>query len=138
MPAFRHRGFRASSTWELFMNRRETILKTAVGLFPTQRFDATTTLQLARKARVTEPLIYYQFSGSLAEFSESQRLLISTQTKRSIHNSKSAGLRSHNVNSSCIKVPYSRQKSKRNLTNFSVIGGRVKKSASVCAGLRLI
>ena len=39
------------------------ILKTAARLFSTQGFDATTTLQLAREAGVTEPLIYYYFSG---------------------------------------------------------------------------
>lgn len=43
------------------MSKREIILKTAAHLFPTQGFDATTTLQLAREAGVTEPLIYYHF-----------------------------------------------------------------------------
>jgi AcrR family transcriptional regulator len=45
------------------MSKREMILKTAARLFSTQGFDATTTLQLAREAGVTEPLIYYHFSG---------------------------------------------------------------------------
>ena len=45
------------------MSKREMILKTAARLFSTQGFDATTTLQLAREAGVTEPLIYYYFSG---------------------------------------------------------------------------
>jgi AcrR family transcriptional regulator len=43
------------------MSKRETILKTAARLFSTQGFEATTTLQLAREAGVTEPLIYYHF-----------------------------------------------------------------------------
>jgi len=45
------------------MSKRENILKTAARLFSIQGFDATTTLQLAREAGVTEPLIYYHFSG---------------------------------------------------------------------------
>jgi AcrR family transcriptional regulator len=45
------------------MSKREMILKTAARLFSTQGFDATTTQQLAREAGVTEPLIYYHFSG---------------------------------------------------------------------------
>jgi len=32
-------------------------------LFSAQGFDATTTVQIAREAGVTEPLIYYHFSG---------------------------------------------------------------------------
>jgi AcrR family transcriptional regulator len=45
------------------VSKKENILKTAARLFSTQGFDATTTLQLAREAEVTEPLIYYHFSG---------------------------------------------------------------------------
>ena len=45
------------------MNKRETILRTAASLFATQGFDATTTIQIAREAGVTEPLIYYHFKG---------------------------------------------------------------------------
>lgn len=45
------------------MSKRETILKTAAKLFATQGFEATTTLQIAREAGVTEPLIYYHFKG---------------------------------------------------------------------------
>jgi AcrR family transcriptional regulator len=43
------------------MSKRETILKTAASLFATQGFDGTTTMQIAREAGVTEPLIYYHF-----------------------------------------------------------------------------
>jgi AcrR family transcriptional regulator len=48
---------------EMTINKREMILKTTARLFSTQGFDATTTLQLACEAGVTEPLIYYYFSG---------------------------------------------------------------------------
>ncbi len=45
------------------MNKKQTILKTAASLFATQGFDGTTTIQIAREASVTEPLIYYHFKG---------------------------------------------------------------------------
>ena len=45
------------------MNKKEKILKTSARLFATQGFDATTTLQIASEAGVTEPLIYYHFKG---------------------------------------------------------------------------
>jgi AcrR family transcriptional regulator len=45
------------------MSKKESILKTAARLFATQGFDATTTIQLAREAGATEPLIYYHFKG---------------------------------------------------------------------------
>ncbi len=45
------------------MNKKEKILKTSARLFATQGFEATTTLQIAREAGATEPLIYYHFKG---------------------------------------------------------------------------
>ncbi len=39
------------------------ILKTAARLFAAQGFEATTTIQIAREAGATEPLIYYHFKG---------------------------------------------------------------------------
>jgi AcrR family transcriptional regulator len=45
------------------MSKKETILKTAARLFAAQGFEATTTIQIAREAGVTEPLIYYHFKG---------------------------------------------------------------------------
>jgi len=45
------------------MSKRDAILKTAANLFATQGFDGTTTIQIAREAGVTEPLIYYHFKG---------------------------------------------------------------------------
>ena len=45
------------------MQKKQAILKTAARLFATQGFDATTTLQIAREAGATEPLIYYHFKG---------------------------------------------------------------------------
>ena len=45
------------------MSKRDAILKTAARLFAVQGFDGTTTIQIAREAGVTEPLIYYHFKG---------------------------------------------------------------------------
>jgi AcrR family transcriptional regulator len=45
------------------MSKKDSILKTAANLFATQGFDGTTTIQIAREAGVTEPLIYYHFKG---------------------------------------------------------------------------
>ena len=45
------------------MSKRDAILKTAANLFATQGFDGTTTIQIAREAGATEPLIYYHFKG---------------------------------------------------------------------------
>lgn len=41
--------------------RREEILKTALGLFAAQGFDATSTRQIARKAGIAEGLIFHYF-----------------------------------------------------------------------------
>lgn len=43
--------------------KKNDIIETATRLFATQGFDGTTTLQIAREANVTEPLIYYHFEG---------------------------------------------------------------------------
>lgn len=43
--------------------KKYDIINTATRLFATQGFDGTTTLQIAREAKVTEPLIYYHFEG---------------------------------------------------------------------------
>ena len=45
------------------MDKKQAILKTAARLFAAQGFDATTTIQIAREAGATEPLIYYHFKG---------------------------------------------------------------------------
>jgi AcrR family transcriptional regulator len=45
------------------MKKKQNIIDTATNLFATQGFDGTTTLQIARDAGVTEPLIYYHFEG---------------------------------------------------------------------------
>jgi AcrR family transcriptional regulator len=45
------------------MPKKQTILKTAARLFADQGFEATTTIQIAGEAGVTEPLIYYHFKG---------------------------------------------------------------------------
>ena len=45
------------------MSKREKILKSAARLFANQGFDGTTTIQIAKEAGVTEPLIFYHFKG---------------------------------------------------------------------------
>jgi AcrR family transcriptional regulator len=45
------------------MEKKQAILKTAAQLFANQGFDGTTTVQIAREAGVTEPLIFYHFKG---------------------------------------------------------------------------
>ncbi len=45
------------------MTKKHNILKTATHLFATQGFDGTTTLQISKDSGVTEPLIYYHFTG---------------------------------------------------------------------------
>jgi len=45
------------------LSKKDTLVKTAARLFAAQGFDATTTIQIAREARITEPLIYYHFKG---------------------------------------------------------------------------
>ena len=44
-------------------DKRQQIIRAAVRLFAGQGFDATTTLQIAMEANVTEPLIYYHFKN---------------------------------------------------------------------------
>jgi AcrR family transcriptional regulator len=48
---------------KISISRKQKLLKTAARLFSTQGFNGTTTLQIAREAGVTEPLIYYHFNG---------------------------------------------------------------------------
>lgn len=43
--------------------KKNNIIETATRLFAAQGFDGTTTLQIAKEAKVTEPLIYYHFEG---------------------------------------------------------------------------
>ena len=45
------------------MPKKQGIIKTAIHLFATQGFDGTTTIQLSKEAGVTEPLLYYHFTG---------------------------------------------------------------------------
>jgi AcrR family transcriptional regulator len=43
--------------------KKKSILNNAARLFAEQGFDSTTTIQISREAGVTEPLIYYHFTG---------------------------------------------------------------------------
>jgi AcrR family transcriptional regulator len=49
--------------------RKQNIIRTAARLFAEQGFEGTITLQSAREAGVTEPLIYYHFKGKDEIFS---------------------------------------------------------------------
>lgn len=43
--------------------KKRSIIQTAARLFAEQGFESTTTVQISREAGVTEPLIYYHFTG---------------------------------------------------------------------------
>jgi AcrR family transcriptional regulator len=45
------------------VTKKHNIIMTATHLFATQGFDGTTTQQISKDAGVTEPLIYYHFTG---------------------------------------------------------------------------
>ena len=45
------------------MGKKQDLLTAAVKLFSQQGFDATTTLEIAEAANVTEPVIYYHFKN---------------------------------------------------------------------------
>lgn len=51
------------------VNKKATILKTAIRLFASQGYEATTTLQIAREVGVTEPAVFYHFKSKGALFS---------------------------------------------------------------------
>ena len=44
-------------------NRKQDIIQAATFLFAEQGFDGTTTLQISKEAGITEPVIYYHFTG---------------------------------------------------------------------------
>ncbi|RZB36279.1 MAG: hypothetical protein SRB2_02104 [Desulfobacteraceae bacterium Eth-SRB2] len=44
-------------------NKKQDIIQAATLLFAAQGFDGTTTLQISKKARITEPVIYYHFTA---------------------------------------------------------------------------
>jgi AcrR family transcriptional regulator len=43
--------------------RQDCVLKAAIKLFSKQGFDGTTTLEIAKEANVTEPVVYYHFKN---------------------------------------------------------------------------
>ena len=49
--------------------KKRSIIQTAARLFAEQGFESTTTVQISREAGVTEPLIYYHFTGKEDVFS---------------------------------------------------------------------
>ena len=50
--------------------RKQRIIREAINLFAERGVDATTTLQIAEVAGVTEPLIFYYFKNKNGLFSE--------------------------------------------------------------------
>jgi AcrR family transcriptional regulator len=44
-------------------NKKQDIVQAATLLFADQGFDGTTTLQISKKAGITEPVTYYHFTG---------------------------------------------------------------------------
>jgi len=48
---------------EGILKKRQNIIRAATRLFAEQGFEGTTTLQIAKEADITEPLIYYHFKG---------------------------------------------------------------------------
>ena len=53
------------------MKKRQAIIESATRLFGSVGYDATTTLEIADEADVTEPLIYYHFNGKSGLFTHS-------------------------------------------------------------------
>jgi AcrR family transcriptional regulator len=53
------------------VKKRNAIVESATRLFGSIGFDATTTLEIANEASVTEPLIYYHFKGKDELFTHS-------------------------------------------------------------------
>ena len=56
------------------MEKRHAIIESATRLFGSIGFDATTTLEIANEAAVTEPLIYYHFKSKDELFTHSLEL----------------------------------------------------------------
>ena len=48
---------------EGILNKKQNIIQAAAHLFAQQSFDGTTTVQIAKAAKSTEPMIYYHFKG---------------------------------------------------------------------------
>jgi len=48
---------------EGILNKKQNIIQAASHLFAEQSFEGTTTVQIAKGAKATEPMIYYHFKG---------------------------------------------------------------------------
>jgi AcrR family transcriptional regulator len=51
------------------VNKKTAIIKTATQLFSSQGYEATTTLQIARKVGITEPAVFYHYKNKNELFS---------------------------------------------------------------------
>lgn len=56
------------------MNKKKNIIEAATRIFAIQGFDGSTTLQIAKEAQVTEPLIYYHFKGKQEIFNHIKKM----------------------------------------------------------------
>ena len=59
----------------MFVEKRHAIIESAIRLFGSIGFDATTTLEIANEATITEPLIYYHFKSKDELFTHSLELV---------------------------------------------------------------
>ncbi len=51
------------------MSTKQDLVKAVIPLFASQGYEATTTIQMAKAAEVTEPVIYYYFKNKEGLFS---------------------------------------------------------------------
>jgi len=64
------------------VEKRHAIIESAIALFGSIGFDATTTLEIAGEANVTEPLIYYHFKGKHELFTHGLELAFNSYLSR--------------------------------------------------------
>ena len=69
-------------SYEVFVEKRHAIIESATRLFGSIGFDATTTLEIANEAAVTEPLIYYHLKGKDELFTHSLELVFNEYLAR--------------------------------------------------------
>ena len=69
-------------SYEVFVKKRHTVIESATRLFGSVGFDATTTLEIANEAAVTEPLIYYHLKGKDELFTHSLELVFNEYLAR--------------------------------------------------------
>jgi len=68
--------------------KRQDIIQAATLLFAEQGFGGTTTLQISKKARITEPVIYYHFTGKDQLFTRIISIILCTGYSEHINEDK--------------------------------------------------